>query len=277
MNGIAAVLKRGFSEEGLDFYPATQFSLFRILLGAYLVFHFSTTLHFVSDFDWSRSMYPVPPEMLLWLGIVTSLAFMVGFQRKFAAALAFVAIGVLIRGNLFYFGVNHDYAGWLLLFTLAVPKGEPWSVGTKVPNWKMPAYLFTGAWIVLALTITASGVNKIPFDLNQIGFGSEWFLGDTTRHIFAVSSFYNSQAFANLLNGYPDVGKLLTYLALMIETFFGVMCFWRPTRILGYVGMSAILFAIVTDTIMAEVAIPVVCFMVLVFDLRWVRRAAIRA
>ncbi len=174
-----------------------QYSLYRALLGGYLMVHFLhllpwaaelfSTEGMISDSSFSPIINAFPnilgfydaPWFVLSLVIsaaAASLSFLVGYKDKWAAVWIWFVLACLFGRNPLIANPALPYLGWMLLAHLFIPSspyGSVSAIGRASPagSWRMPQSVFVAAWLVMALTYTYSGYTKL--------LSPSWLAGDT--------------------------------------------------------------------------------------------------
>ena len=250
-------------------YPGKQFGLFRICLGLYLLVHLTLASMHYSDFLWPLLMTPEPitpaPYWLFPLGSLLSLLFLAGTLRRISAIGLWIILRILVYKNIFYYGMNLDYVGFLLILSLFVPSGEPWSLTKNNPNWKMPNEVYWGAWIVFTLSMTISGLNKILIS-------PEWRSGDTLRILLTDSAAYYFENIKLLALQFPLGMKVITWMTLVVETVSIAALLKQSFRFYYSVLTFFIFLFTALFVVMREIAICVLIFELLLFDFDFYRK-----
>src|SRR5260221_4598016 len=164
-----------------------QYSVFRVVFGAYLCVHFLSLAPWGPELFSDRGMLPDAsasplafafPNVLTIFdspAFVTSLLllragacvlFAVGWYDRAAAVLLWYVWACLLGRNPLILNPGIPYVGWLLLAHAILPGAPYGSVAARRRpdpggTWRMPALLFAGAWILMAMGYTYSGVTKL--------------------------------------------------------------------------------------------------------------------
>lgn len=154
--------------------------------------------------------------------------------------------------------------GWLLLACALVPRGEGHSLQRipADPAWEMPPVLWYGAWLILALGYSLSGIHKL---LNS----PSWVNGSALNHILHSPLAHDSFVCEWLLAQPPLLGQLLTWSLLALETAFAPLCLWRSTRFLAWVGMVGMHLGLLVVIDFPTLTLGVLMAHLFVFDRRW--------
>jgi len=163
-----------------------QFSIFRILFGSYLIWHFASLLPWVGELFGPQGVFPDPslnatyghfPNLLnvvsktelgatQFIGVLIglSISFTLGFCRRSVSFLLWYGSACLFHRNNLINSVHIDYVGWLLLACAVLPPREYHSLDARAKginqDWAFPKILFWGGWLILLGGYTASGLNK---------------------------------------------------------------------------------------------------------------------
>jgi len=162
-------------------YPAYQFALFRTIFGLYLLLHFLylipvaseiwSSAGFISDVKLNPTygffpniLYVLDSEnmLTLFVSIMALLSFfvMIGFYRRTASLLLWYGWACLFHQNNLILNPGLPMVGWLLLALVLIPKGEGFGLNKEEASWYMPPILFWGAWLMLGVAYTISGLDK---------------------------------------------------------------------------------------------------------------------
>lgn len=159
-----------------------QFTLFRMVFGAYLTLHFLQLLPHANELfgadgliddpslNPTHGLFPNPLNQaispVVLSTILVSLAtlsalFAAGIQRHAAALLLWFGWTALFHRNNLISNPSLAYVGLLLVLSLLVPRGEPWSRPRTERPWAMPRWVFRTAWILMAAGYSFSGFTKL--------------------------------------------------------------------------------------------------------------------
>lgn len=262
-----------------------QFSLFRIMLGIYLVLHFSMLLPYAAEL-WSNQgilpsaklnlTYGLFPNVLYWLdapwftvGFVALLCFLsllliLGYQRPIVSLLLWYGWVCLFNRNNLISNPGIPFVGWILLALAVIPKGEPLCFrGEKDPDWKFPPLLFWGAWALMAIGYSISGIDKwqapswrngdaIPFLLDN-PLARDWFL----REWFLLL---------------PDwTLHLMTWSVLAVEILFLPFSVSRKTRPFAWLAMIWVHLGILLLVDFADLTWGMLMIHLFTFDATWLK------
>jgi predicted DCC family thiol-disulfide oxidoreductase YuxK len=168
---------------------AYSFALFRWALGLFLFLHFLRLMPYARELFSSAGMLPDPalsplhgyfPNLLsrwdspaqvkIFLAVAAALSLLLarGVWRRAVALPLWYAWAALLDRNPFAHEPASAYLGWMLLAVAAIPGGEPRR------EWRLPAAIFQGAWLLLLLGYSMDGLAKLIspswVDGNALGF-----------------------------------------------------------------------------------------------------------
>ncbi len=267
-------------------YSPYQFSLFRIILGTYLLFHFIFLLPYASEMWSNIGMLPDPsanltygyfPNILnlassatsvtLYIAFlaILSFCFLIGFQRPMVSVLLWYGWASLFDRNNLILNPGIPYVGWLLLACAVIPKGEPLSVtqSNKIVKWEMPGILFFGAWAIMAIGYSISGFDKF--------LAPSWKDGTAIFHLLE-----NPLARASWLRDWMaqlpmEVLKIKTWGVLFIEMAFLPLALFTPTRKWIWLAMIMMHLGILLIVDFADLTIGMLMIHWFTFDSNWLK------
>ena len=264
-------------------YSPYQFSILRILLGAYCALYFVSVFPFASDLFSSEGMLPEKSmnlfygafpnilylndspqavQVLLIALIGSSLLFTLGSWRRFTAVLMWYGLACLFNRNNLFWSPAFPLIGWLLLATLFVPSGEPLSIRRyRNSSWQLPKALYIGAWAVLAACYSLSGLYKLlsPSWLD----GSA--LAQTLRWTWARDYWY-----PDLLLSAPEImQQSATWITLVLELGFIFCVFFPKGRMFAWWAMTLTHLNILLLLDLTDLTLGVLMFHLFVLDTSW--------
>jgi hypothetical protein len=267
----------------LKTYSPQQFALFRIVLGIYLIVHFATLLPYSTEI-WSHqgllpqanlnlthgffpsifniSSAPNVVHGVLIVLLVCSVLFTLGIQRRIVSLLLWYGWVCLFDRNNLINNPGIPFIGWILLCCAAIPKGEAWALFThKKSDWTFPALLFWGAWAIMAVGYTLSGVDKF--------YAPSWYDGSAMTHLLN-NPLARDWALRNALCSLPEaVLHGMTWAILCIEIAFLPLALWEKTR--KWIWLITILMhlSILFIIDFADLTIGMLMIHAFTFDARW--------
>lgn len=198
-----------------------HYSTFRFLFGLYLAVHFADIIPYGEELFAQNGMIPRPellptytnfPNLLslidrdayyigLFLGAmaVVALLFSLGWFSRTCAFLLWYGWACLLNRNIFISNPGMPYVGWLLLVCAII---QP-PADHERSKWRLPPILFWGAWFLMALGYTVSGIHKLQC--------SEW---------------RDGTALNSVLTGPLARNNLIRDLLLRLPTFFLRITTW---------------------------------------------------
>jgi predicted DCC family thiol-disulfide oxidoreductase YuxK len=200
---------------------------------------------------------------VLVLLAAVSLCFAAGRWRRTAAVVLWFGWTALFHRNNLIANPSVPYVGLLLILTLLVPAGEPWSRGPRNADWAMPKWVFRAAWILMATGYTFSGITKLPSESWTDGSAMRFLLGNPLARPGWIRE---------ALLALPDVVlKLLTWATLAVELLFLPLALWsrsRPWIWLALVGMHLGVIAVVD---FADLSLGMLMLHLFTFDPAWLK------
>ncbi len=266
-------------------YSEYQFAFFRILFGLYLAIHFLQLIPHAGEIfsregvfadpalNFFHGLFPnalllvdTPLGVTLFLGVLAALSFFyaLGLKRRIVALLLWYGWACLFNRNNLIANPSLPYVGWLLLASCVIPSGERLSVDALKKTgqiWQMPALVFNGAWILLALGYTVSGLVKLK--------SPSWVDGTAMMHLLEnplARDYFLREWF---LAFPPFVLKLMAWISLALEILFAPLCLWRPTRALVWLGIMGMHLGIVTMVNFTDLTLGMFMVHLFTFDARW--------
>lgn len=271
-------------------FTGGQYSLYRALLGAFLVVHFAMLLPYGAEvfardgllssatlspyigalpnpLAWFDSFVGV--SILLAAGLLSGLALAIGWFDRIAATVAALILGWLFQRNPLIANPSLPLVGWLLLMHVFVPPRPYGSiaalrVGGADPAWRLPRHLQLAAWTVLALAYTHSGYTKLLSD--------SWIDGQTIRLVLENPLARDHALRELLLATPPIVLEVLTWSVLWIEVLFAPIVLSRRLRPILWTAMLLAQLGFLCLLNFADLTFPMLLAHLITFDPAWVRR-----
>lgn len=232
----------------MKYYTAKQFAIFRLIFGLYLTWHFATLIPYAPELFGASGIIPdvklnptaeayqslptyrylkgifsevifesdTSVKVLLTALTLLSTCFAVGLNRRICSFLLWCGWIYLFNRNNLIANPGLPYVGWLLLACTFVPPGEGYNVFRPTRplyrRWEMPSYIYYGAWFLMALGYTISGIDKIK--------SPSWIDGSAMNHVLS-SMLARDYWMTNLFLNSPDIVlKLMTWGSLAAEITF---------------------------------------------------------
>ncbi len=262
-------------------YPPQQFALFRLGFGIYLAFLFIQCIPFAEALFSLDGMLPLNFSMpfpsflylvkgnstiqgFLVLFALLSILYALGIQRRICAVLLWYGYASLVNRLPTVTVPSQGYIGWFLLASALIPSGESFTKADRQEDWAMPTPILVGAWLILALGYTFSGIDKLD--------SPSWKDGNALRFIFespVVTEGWIKRLFLSL----PPFGlKIMTWFSLWLEVLYAPLCIFGFTRKWSWVAMVLIHLIVLFAFDIRAVSIAFLLTHLFVFDHRWLPR-----
>ena len=266
-----------------------QYSIFRILLGAYLFAHFVHLAPWAWELFSSEGMLPDSRQSPLFgvfanvfrladtpgfvvavviAAAAASLLFLAGVADKWAAFFLWLVLASLFGRNPLIANPSLPYVGWMLLAHLFIPSAPygSWAArGRPDPGggWRFPAAVFLAGWIVLALSYSYSGYSKL--------LSPSWVSGDAVGYVLQnpLARDYFLRDFLLWLP--PILVMLVTWGILYVELLFAPIALFRRARPWAWSAMLVVQFGFAFLLNFADLTIAMLLFHLFTFDPAWVR------
>jgi uncharacterized protein YjbJ (UPF0337 family) len=268
-------------------WTGAWYSVFRGLLGAFLIVHFALLLPYGAEVfaaggvlsSASLSPYigalpnplawfdsPAQVTALLVAGVLAGIAVAIGWFDRVAAIAAALILGWLFQRNPLIANPSLPLLGWLLVMHAFVPPRPPGSVaamraGGADPAWRLPQHLYVAAWVVLAVAYSHSGYTKL--------LSPSWVEGETIRLVLE-NPLARDHFVRELLLALPPIYlKLLTWGVLWVEVLFAPLVLLRRLRPLMWTLMLLAQLGFLCFLNFADLTFPMLLAHLLTFDPRW--------
>lgn len=268
-------------------YSPYQFAFFRILLGLYLTFHFATLFPYAAEIWSSAGLLPdaslnlthgIFPNILNLLdspGFVQvfivilffcSLLFAAGIQRPIVALLLWYGWVCLFDRNNLISNPGLPFIGWILLCCAVIPKGEPLSLYSKTDeNWEFPPLLFWGAWAIMAISYSISGLDKLN--------SPSWRDGSAIIHLLE-NPLARNWGLRTFFLAFPEwMLNIMTWSILFIELAFLPLAIWSKTRKWIWLLMIGMHIGILFIVDFADLTLGMLMIHWFTFDGSWLKPA----
>jgi len=265
-----------------------QYSLFRVTLGLYLITHFIQLLPWGTEMFSNQGVLPdsslsplisLSPNMLgIWdsplvvtilltSGLVCGVLFTIGYHDRVAALFLGYIWACLLGRNPLIANPSIPYVGWLFLAHALLPRAPYGSMEARNRpdpgnNWKMPAEIYTAAWIVMALSYTYSGYTKLV--------SPSWV--DGTAFSFVLQNpLARPNIIRDILLGMPDfVLQLATWSALLAELSFAPLAIFKKLRPYIWLGMVSMHIGLLTIISFADLSLGMLMMHLFTFNPVWI-------
>jgi len=271
-----------------------QYSIYRALLGAYLVTHFTMLLPYGAELfgaggvlaSASLSPYigalpnplasvdsPAAVASLLIAGALSAVALAIGWFDRVAAVFAALVLGWLYQRNPLIANPSLPLFGFLLVLHAFVPPRPYGSLaalraGGADRAWRLPAHLHNAAWVVMALSYSHSGITKL--------LSASWVEGQTIRLVLE-NPLARDHALRELVLALPPLFlELLTWGVLLVEVMFAPLVLIPRLRPFMWAAMLCAQLGFLVFLDFADLTFPMLLAHLLTFDPRWLERWAPR-
>jgi len=261
-----------------------QFTAFRVIFGIYLLQHFLLLIPFGPEIFTQHGILPnsqlnfthgiFPNVLVVWdspafitvflaIMVLCSAFFTIGFVRRISAFVLWYGWACLFNRNNLISNPSLPYVGLILLLTLLIPAGEPFSLSrpTKKTDWTFPSAVYGVAWFLLAAGYTFSGIVKLQ--------SPSWVDGSAMVHLvdnpLARPNFIRS-----LFLGLPDwMTSLATWFSLAGEILFLPLSFHRRSRMVAWLWLMAMHLGILSMVNFADLTFGMIMIHLFTFDPDW--------
>ncbi len=283
MTGVERIEAWGRTRNG---WTGGQYSLFRMLFGAYLAVHFAALVPYGAELFSSAGMLPEPaasplygvlPNAIGWIGSAVgvelvlmgsagaAVAFAFGFWDRTAAAVIWYVLACLFARNPLISNPSLPYVGWLLLAHIALPR-EPlgsWDGrGKPIHAWSMPAGIHAAAWIVMVVGYSYSGYMKL--------ISPSWGDGSALAEVLANPLARPSWLREALLALPDSMLCLASYAALALELFAAPLALFPQIRRWLWLGLLAMHLGLLVVLDFADLTLGMVMLHAFTFDPAWI-------
>lgn len=266
-----------------------QYSLFRVLFGAYLFVHFVQLIPWGVELFSHRGVLPrasASPVILLFPNVLAlwdapafvtallvtasglSVLLAIGCYDRVAAVVLWYLWACLFGRNPLIANPSLPYVGWLLLAHACVPSAPygSWAArGRSDPggSWRMPRGIYTAVWILMALGYTYSGVTKLV--------SPSWLDGTALAHVLD-NPLARPGVVRETLLALPDgVLHLATWGALGLELAFAPLALIGRLRPWLWSLTLAMHCALMLVIDFVDLSLGMVMLHLFTFDPAWVR------
>lgn len=268
-------------------YSPYQYATFRIILGIYLVVHFLMLIPYAQEvfsnegtlannalnftygvfpgiFDFNDSAIFV--QVVLGCLSLFALLFALGWRRQLMALLLWFGWVSLFDRNNLISNPGIPFIGWLLLISVFIPKGEKPSL-KKYPeaDWVMPGILFVGAWIIMSVGYTISGIDKFA--------APSWRDGSAIFHLLENPLARDWWLREFCLTLPKDAIKGMTWAILGLEIAFLPMALLKRIRGFAWLSMVLMHFGILSLVDFADLTTGMLMIHIFTFDPIWLKPA----
>ena len=271
-------------------YTGGQYSLFRILFGAYLAVHFGYLSLYAAELFSVSGMLSEGRDSPLWAiapslfrfgdtplvtvlitlsGALAAVAFAAGrFDRLSAAWMLLVLISLFARNPLIA-NPALPYVGIMLFAHLCLPPAPFGSLAARgradpAGDWVMPRPVFVALTIVLCLSYSYSGYTKL--------LSPNWVSGDAVALVLQ-NPLARDWFLRDVLLALPEwVTTFITVFILYVELFFAPLFLIKGLRVWLWSAMLIVQFGFLLLLSFPDLTIPMLLFHLLLFDPAWLPR-----
>ena len=268
-------------------FTGGQYSLWRALFGAYLALHFALLVPYGAEVFSSSGMLPdagasplvrLFPNVLalhdspafvtalLAAAAVASAAVAAGWRDRAAAVLVWYAWACLYGRNPLIANPGLPYVGWLLLahaLTPAAPFGSLAARARVDPRggWYLPRSLWVGAWVLMAVGYSYSGLTKLD--------SPSWLDGTAFARVLENPLTRPGPA-GELARALPaPLLVAVAYGGLAAEILFAPLALFSRTRPWIWLALLAMHLGLVVLVDFADLSLGMIVLHLFTFDPRW--------
>jgi predicted DCC family thiol-disulfide oxidoreductase YuxK len=265
-----------------------QFSVFRVVLGVYLLQHFLALLPWGKEIFSSAgvlhdanlspllhlfpnifliSSSPLFVELCLAAGAVFSLFFIISKFDRISAVLIWYLWACLYGRNPLIGNPSLPFLGWLLLAYALIPAHSSKATfarsGDQTPDWALPGDIFLAAWVLMSAAYLYSGYTKLV--------SPSWIDGSALNRVLANPLARDTVLRVFLLGLPPLFLKMATWSALALELSFAPLALFRRIRPLIWLAMVGLHLGLVFLVNFADLTLGMLIVHFFAFDPGWIR------
>lgn len=263
------------------YYTGKQFAIFRIIFGIYLSWHFLSLLTYATEIFGRNGVIPDPHIIPTWwlmprifnlldisgilhlvlIGLTAaSVMFAIGFYRRTMSIIIWLGWVFLFNRNVFISNPGIPYVGWLLSACVVIPIGEGFSVYPKLKKWEMPVEIYWGAWFLLMVGYSVSGIHKLRC--------SSWLDGSALHHVLSSLLAHDNYLVAFLLD-HQTILKFATYGSLFLESTALFLGMFYNLRKWYWLALTMMHIGILFLINFSDLTFGMLAIHLFVFDNRW--------
>lgn len=263
-----------------------HFSVFRILFGVFLTWHFGCLLPYANELfggqgilseaelnpfhgAWPNPLFSnssrILAPLIIGLACLMSASFTLGFWRRGCALLLWYISTCLFTANPLVANPSLGYLGLLMLLCTLVPKGEPLTLASPTDtNWKMPRMIPLSAWILLATGYTFSGVLKLN--------SPSWVDGSALQHVLN-NPLARPGIVRDAMLALPEFFlQCLTWSTLALEILFLPLVISRRIRPWAWLAMVMMHLGIMLSIDFADLSLGMLMVHLFTYQSSWLAR-----
>jgi predicted DCC family thiol-disulfide oxidoreductase YuxK len=264
-----------------------QFRIFRVTFGLYLVYHFLSLLPWGQELFSSHGVLPqgaMSPlfhlfpnvfllsdsalfvQACLLAAAIFSAFLTVGKFDRVMAVLVWYVWASLYGRNPLIGNPSLPFIGWLLLAYALIPslsdRKELSSTSEDGGSWKMPADIFTAAWILMAVAYSYSGYSKL--------ISPSWMDGTALSHVLSNPLARDTVVRTSML-ALPALWlKAATWTALFLELAFAPLALFRRLRPFLWLAMVSLHLGLLVLVNFSDLTIGMLLLHFFTFDPAWI-------
>jgi len=268
---------------------ASVYSLFRILLGLYIMIHFAQLLPYAKELFSNEGLFsaslspllgyiPNPLEsydsplfimIVLGLGVLAGFFVLLGSYDRVSSLFLILLLGWLYTRNPLIANPSLPVVGWVLLMHMMLPRGNYGALSSKGKmhlwtEWFFPKQIWFAAWVLLSVAYSYSGYTKL--------MSPSWIDGSAIEIVLS-NPLARDHLLNNLLLSTPSfVLQILTWTIMIIELLFVLFALWEPTRKMVWMIMLLAQIGFLISFDFADLTIPMLLFHLLTFDRNWLKK-----
>lgn len=266
-----------------------QYSLFRVLFGAYLFVHFAHLIPWGKELFSNQGVLPqgsaspvlflFPNMLALWdtpafvtallvSAVGFSLLFAIGFYDRLAAVMLWYIWACLFGRNPLIANPGLPYVGWLLLAHACLPLAPygSWAARNRpdpAGSWQMTPSIYAAAWILMAVGYTYSGLWKLT--------SPSWLDGTALIRVME-NPLARPGPIRDVLLSLPEgILHLKAWGALVLEIAFAPLVLFSRLRPWIWGLMLMMHFALMAVVDFADLSLGMVMLHLFTFNPAWIR------
>jgi predicted DCC family thiol-disulfide oxidoreductase YuxK len=267
-----------------------QYSIFRILLGCYLLQHFLALLPWGEELFSNRGalarasasplIHLFPNVLAIWdrpgfvtfllvLGALLSALLAVGLWDKPAAVALWYLWACLLGRDPLISNPALPFIGWILLLHAVLPSAPYGSWAARDRDdprgiWHMPPLAFALAWMLMSAGYSYSGYTKLV--------SPSWLDGSALARVLH-NPIARPTMLRDLLLAMPPASlRVMTWAALMLELSFAPLSLLRRARPLIWTAIVGLHLGLLLLVNFADLTVGMLLVHLLTFDPAWLRR-----
>jgi len=175
-----------------------------------------------SAFRWLDGI--VSLKAIWWMGILTSIAFIIGFQTRIATILLYILQTSMIHRNLSVVNGEDLVFRMVLLYCCFLPLGDYWSVDSRLRKRNPP---LRSAWALRLLQLNLLLIYAFSLPCKLL-LDPTWLSGDAMYYV-AINATWSRIPWPELFYYYP-VSAINTYMAIIVEATLPILVWFKRTR-----------------------------------------------